>query len=203
MSAILAIDTSSRDWIAAALCEADGSGERVIQLQGPQDHTQRLLPAIAELLEGRMDALAAIVVVRGPGSFAGLRVGIAVAQGLAIARGLPVSGVATLEAVAAAAGGDGTAIHPLGRDEFAVQRFAGGVPQGQPVITPGPQLEGSRGLAGEGAEAFGGRAIAARDRCLAALRLAVAGGRQGEGADAIYLREPKITPPRRSALRGG
>lgn len=54
--------------------------------------------AEAGLAFGDLDRLAVTV---GPGSFTGLRVGIATARGLALATGLPVVGITTLEAIAA------------------------------------------------------------------------------------------------------
>ena len=66
-------------------------------------HAERLLPALEEVLAeaglgfADLDALAVTV---GPGTFTGLRVGLAAARGLALARKLPCIGVTTLEAVA-------------------------------------------------------------------------------------------------------
>jgi tRNA threonylcarbamoyladenosine biosynthesis protein TsaB len=66
-------------------------------------HTTRLLPLIAEAI-ARADAgweqVDRIVVGIGPGSFTGLRIGIATARALAHARGIPLVGVSTLESLA-------------------------------------------------------------------------------------------------------
>jgi tRNA threonylcarbamoyl adenosine modification protein YeaZ len=64
-------------------------------------HAERLLPMIQELLEGRRPD--AILVDCGPGSFTGVRVGLAAAHGLAIGWGVPLSGYSSLAAIAAAA----------------------------------------------------------------------------------------------------
>ena len=66
-------------------------------------HSRSLLALIDEVLkEANLDLseLDAITVARGPGSFTGLRIGIAVAQGLAFGHQLPVLPVSSLEAVA-------------------------------------------------------------------------------------------------------
>ena len=67
-------------------------------------HAERLLPMIADLLGGR--AAGAILVDCGPGSFTGVRVGIAAAQGLAIGWKVPLAGYSSLALIAAASGAE-------------------------------------------------------------------------------------------------
>jgi len=68
---------------------------------GPQ-HTTALLGEVerAAAAAGGWDAVERIAVGVGPGSFTGLRVGIATAKALGLSRGLPLSGVGTLDALA-------------------------------------------------------------------------------------------------------
>lgn len=74
-----------------------------INLDGAGTPTEWLLPTIEDLLRkagldmARVDAVAA---VRGPGSFTGLRVGLATAKGLAMAAGCPLLGVSSLKCLA-------------------------------------------------------------------------------------------------------
>lgn len=71
----------------------------------PNQSAERLLPLIAEVLAEagwRRGDLERIGVSTGPGSFTGLRVGIACAQGLALGLGLPLLGVTSLRAMARA-----------------------------------------------------------------------------------------------------
>jgi tRNA threonylcarbamoyladenosine biosynthesis protein TsaB len=73
---------------------------------GRPGHAQKLLVLIHELLErggAGWDAIDRIAVGVGPGTFTGLRIGIATAQALANAAGLPLVGVSTLRALALAA----------------------------------------------------------------------------------------------------
>ncbi|MCX6067903.1 MAG: tRNA (adenosine(37)-N6)-threonylcarbamoyltransferase complex dimerization subunit type 1 TsaB [Chloroflexi bacterium] len=67
-------------------------------------HTVELAPAVVEMLARtglKMDALKALGVAIGPGSFTSLRVGLSFVKGLALARMLPIVGINTLEVVAA------------------------------------------------------------------------------------------------------
>ncbi|GAA0732960.1 tRNA (adenosine(37)-N6)-threonylcarbamoyltransferase complex dimerization subunit type 1 TsaB [Sphingomonas japonica] len=63
-------------------------------------HAERLVPMIAELLDGAVPE--AILVDCGPGSFTGVRVGIAAARGLAIGWGIPAQGYSSLTLMARA-----------------------------------------------------------------------------------------------------
>ncbi len=77
-----------------------------VPYDGEASHAERALPAIQELLalagvERR--ALAGIACDLGPGSFTGVRAGVALVQGIALALSLPTVGVGSLEALAAAA----------------------------------------------------------------------------------------------------
>ena len=198
MSTILAIDTASAE-IALALA-VDGEIVSSTVLAGGHDHSRLLLPAIDALLDGRRGALSGIAVVRGPGNYAGLRVGIATAKGLALALGIPVRGLSTMEAVARAVDRPAvTVIHPAGRNEFAVQEFSGGLASGPLHALPAADLQGPS-LAGQGASVFGGTEVDPEQRVRAALvalipRFADQGG--SVPVDALYLREPNITVPRR------
>jgi tRNA threonylcarbamoyladenosine biosynthesis protein TsaB len=103
---ILAIDTSSA-WCSVAL-STDTAADRLLErheLLGPSA-SQHLLPWITDLLKQEGMALRdldAIAVGVGPGAFTGVRLSIAVVQGLAYASNLPLAPVASLDAIAASA----------------------------------------------------------------------------------------------------
>jgi tRNA threonylcarbamoyladenosine biosynthesis protein TsaB len=104
---VLGIDTSTRQGSVALLREEDGALRtlELAWLAGGQP-SETLIPAIAELLERHGlegHALSLIAVASGPGSFTGLRVGLATAKGLAEAYSVPVAAVSVLEALAVAA----------------------------------------------------------------------------------------------------
>ncbi len=98
---LLAIDTATR-YASIALYD----GERVISEETWRTanyHTVELMPAIVRLLERQdasVEALVAVGVSLGPGSFTGLRIGMGVAKGLVMAQEIPLLGVPTLETVA-------------------------------------------------------------------------------------------------------
>ncbi|QWE17563.1 tRNA (adenosine(37)-N6)-threonylcarbamoyltransferase complex dimerization subunit type 1 TsaB [Polynucleobacter sp. AP-Nino-20-G2] len=102
MTRILAIDTSSA-WCSVAL-SLDDAAPFVRRQRVSAGASQLLLPWIDELLvesEIKMASLDAIAVDVGPGAFTGVRLGVAVVQGLATAIKLPVISVASLDAIAA------------------------------------------------------------------------------------------------------
>ena len=145
---ILAFDTSTAACTAALF---DGSGkcvDRRDELIG-RGHSERLVPMIAELLDGR--TAERIIVGVGPGSFTGIRVGIAAAHGLAIGWGSDLSGMSSLGLIAA---GRQLAVAVIGgHGELFVQEFGGSgeavselrnlLPASAAALTKAPLVVGS------------------------------------------------------------
>ncbi len=120
---ILAFDTSTAA-CTAALLEPDGtvvaSRDEVIG----RGHAERLVPMIDEMLDGHVPSR--ILVGVGPGSFTGLRVGIAAAHGMAIGWRVPLAGMSSLALLAATApAGEGKIAAAMsgGHGELFVQTF--------------------------------------------------------------------------------
>ena len=87
---------------------ADGRVLAEYTLQPEVVHSRRLLGLIEPLMTATGTAwadLEAVAVSQGPGSFTGLRIGMAAAKGVALAAGRPLVGVPTLDALAAQAWG--------------------------------------------------------------------------------------------------
>ena len=99
---------------SVALIDGDALIDERHELVG-RGHAERLVPMIAELLGGRRPE--AILVDCGPGSFTGVRVGLAAAHGLAIGWRVPLLGFSSLAVIAAAAQGGG--------NEYAVALHGG------------------------------------------------------------------------------
>jgi tRNA threonylcarbamoyladenosine biosynthesis protein TsaB len=109
---------------SAALIGPDGAliGERH-ELVG-RGHAERLVPMIADLIAGRRPS--AILVDCGPGSFTGVRVGLAAAHGLAIGWRVPLAGFSSLALLAAASGeAEVAAALQGGHGELFVQSYGG------------------------------------------------------------------------------
>jgi len=129
---VLGMDTCTR-WLNLALVGSDG--ELLAQAhEEVQTHTTRLVPALDALFlkagRGKTE-LVAIGVVLGPGSFTGLRVGLAAAEGLSAALGVPAFGLDSLTALAlrSEGQGEGMALLDARRRQVYARRFTreGGV----------------------------------------------------------------------------
>jgi tRNA threonylcarbamoyladenosine biosynthesis protein TsaB len=104
---VLGFDTSTAATSACAL-RADGQAFELIPgeaaLSAPPAHASELMPALVRVLDDAglgWDELDAIAVGVGPGTFTGLRIGVATARALAHARGIDLRPVSSLAALAA------------------------------------------------------------------------------------------------------
>ncbi len=101
---VLAIDTALAACSAAVLDTANGGIVASESLPMVRGHAEALIPLIERVMKKSGLAFAdleRVVVTTGPGSFTGLRVGIAAARGFGVATTIPVVGVTTLSAYAA------------------------------------------------------------------------------------------------------
>ncbi len=115
MSLVVAFDTSTD---STALCIGERTNDSVTVLlerdfEAPRASLSRLLPELQEAL-ARAQLVASdideVVVGLGPGSFTGVRIGVAMAKGLSHSLGVPLYGVGTLDTIAWRSHGAGTLI---------------------------------------------------------------------------------------------
>lgn len=114
MMKYLTIDTTTK--VTALALGVDGQLIAEGFLHTTKTHSERLIPMLDQLLGAAawtLHDLDFIGVVRGPGSFTGIRIGIASAQGLAEVLQLPLIGVLSLDALAWAGYGRSEAIVPI------------------------------------------------------------------------------------------
>src|SRR4051794_5349774 len=144
---ILAFDTAT-DVATSALVDGDeGLAER-------RSRAQTLLEDVDALLRqggAHPNDLAGLAVGIGPGSFTGVRIGLAAARGLALSLDLRGAGVSTLDALAAGAPGAMPVVDARGREVFAT------VDGEHVVVAPAAlQVEGGRMCVGSGAVRYRG-----------------------------------------------
>jgi len=111
---ILGIDTSTKVATVALIREDQLLGET--SLHTGTNHSQKLLPLIEELLwlcQVQPKQLQAVAVALGPGSFTGLRIGLATGKGLASALEIPLVGIPTLDGLAYNLAGAGGIVCPV------------------------------------------------------------------------------------------
>lgn len=131
---ILALDTSTPTTSCALLDD-----DRVVreQLIGPPARAGDVLPGAL----GDLDGVEAVAVGVGPGSFTGLRVGLAAAKAIAYARKLPIAGASSLQAVALGEPGLVYAATDARKGELFVQPFRDGAPQGPVQVVMATELK--------------------------------------------------------------
>jgi tRNA threonylcarbamoyl adenosine modification protein YeaZ len=139
---VLAIDTAGVDCSAALYDSAAGKVLSTITDTIGKGHAERLMAVIDEALAAAglpLKSVQRVAVVIGPGSFTGIRVGVAAARGLALALGIPSVGVTTLEILARShlAGHPDTPVvvaMDAKRNEVYAQAFAAdGAAMGEPA----------------------------------------------------------------------
>jgi tRNA threonylcarbamoyladenosine biosynthesis protein TsaB len=140
---VLALDTSLNACSVALVDSATGmvlAGESGTMARG---HAETLMPMVSRVMATaalRFSDIDRIAVTIGPGTFTGIRVGLAAARGLALAAGKPLIGIGTLEAHGAALAASAQPLHePFAialdarRGEVYLQAFE---PHGNAIIEP-------------------------------------------------------------------
>ena len=131
---VLAIDTTQDACQAAVI---DGARTLAVRSEPMQrGHQERLGPLVAQVMAESgigFEVLGRIGVTVGPGSFTGLRVGLAFAKGLALALDVPCVGISSLQALASGRPGKVAAVLDARRDQVYLQLFDGGHSRSEPM----------------------------------------------------------------------
>jgi tRNA threonylcarbamoyladenosine biosynthesis protein TsaB len=155
---MLAIDTSSADLILGM----QFAGDRLVQSREriERSHGQFIMKKIGELLQSASltpGDIGAVTVCTGPGSFTGLRIGLAAAKGIAVVNQIPVIGVSLFELAAYLLGNENPEIWllaPARKGEYFAVKSTGGtvdLEAATAVMTRDlPQLVGNLPAAGFG-----------------------------------------------------
>jgi tRNA threonylcarbamoyladenosine biosynthesis protein TsaB len=138
---ILAFDTATDVATSALVEDGEVLGERISKAATLLEDVDALLRQAS----ARTADLGALAVGIGPGSFTGVRIGLATARGLALALGLPAAGISTLDALAAGAPGAVPVVDARRGEVFVLE--------GEPKVIPPAELEVEPGmvLVGDGA----------------------------------------------------
>ena len=136
---ILAFDTATDVATSALVADCEVLGERVSRAVTLLEDVDALLRQAG----ARTADLEALAVGIGPGSFTGVRIGLATARGIALALGVPVAGVSTLDALAAGAPGAVPVVDARRREVFVLQEEPRVLAPGELPVTPGTTYVGS------------------------------------------------------------
>jgi tRNA threonylcarbamoyladenosine biosynthesis protein TsaB len=205
---ILALETSTR---RATLAIYDHGSGRVVDhatFTTDRAHNAAIFAPLSQLVEKYRDQLDGIVVGLGPGSYGGVRVGLAVANGLSVAMELPVIGGNSLEAWETA-DDSYLVVGDARRGSFFVAVVRDRKLQGEPELVDDSDLDGflapllAEGLAvhtcdAKVVEAVAGAVLSYPEagRLAARYRDADLNGHVQTALEPVYLRAPYITVPK-------
>jgi tRNA threonylcarbamoyl adenosine modification protein YeaZ len=217
---VLVLDTAAR---FCSACLYDASADAILAAREEEigrGHAERLMGIVADVMDqagAGFGDLTGLTVTIGPGSFTGIRVGVAAARGIAVARNLTVTGVTTLESLAvqakAEAGPDGpfAVLISGGRGQIFLQHFSAGCAAlDEPRAVPQDEAEKHLRsdcllLVGDAATALGSDLPTAIDRPVGTIGAVARAGRLFSHAPSpLYLRGADAKPqtgfalPRRS-----
>lgn len=135
----LAVDTSG-PWCAVRVRAGAQDVERREQLERGHDRVVALMTRdVLADADCAPEAVTGVAVCVGPGSFAGVRVGVAFARGFACVRGVEAVGVTALDVWGGTAHGDGAGlsagVHDARRGEVVWRAFRAGAPVGAPQLS--------------------------------------------------------------------
>ncbi|MGN0919659.1 MAG: tRNA (adenosine(37)-N6)-threonylcarbamoyltransferase complex dimerization subunit type 1 TsaB [Alphaproteobacteria bacterium] len=140
---LLSIDTSAS--LVSVALSMGKRNVRFLEQEMERGQGEALIPMIQELFKGSdfaMKDLTGVAVAVGPGSFTGVRIGIATARAIAMALNIPVYGVTNFEAYSYSLLKPVTVVLDSKRDDYFVQKFdANGVALGAPKIATAKQLK--------------------------------------------------------------
>lgn len=207
---ILGIETSTPQ---ASLAIWDSESRSVVwekSFTSHRAHNSVIFEPLAEALESWQESLTGIVVGTGPGTYSGVRVGIAVAHGISLPLGIPVCGMTSLEAWTS---GNDTyrVVGDARRKSYFFAEVNGRQLQGEPELHTGEKLGEllddafSSGLSvftadRSVAEHFEGCALAYPEAAILACRAADGGKAVWDSKvplEPYYLRAPYITTPKK------
>jgi len=140
---ILVFDTSTE---ILAVGIRIGDGDFIVAATEGFKHSETLLPSIGTCLEdskASMNDIELIACTSGPGSFTGLRIGMATAKGLSLALGIPWVGIPTLDCLAYGHGEEGGIVVPVldaRKNRVYAAHYAGGRRTGQYLDVSIPDL---------------------------------------------------------------
>ncbi|MGE0453869.1 MAG: tRNA (adenosine(37)-N6)-threonylcarbamoyltransferase complex dimerization subunit type 1 TsaB [Vicinamibacteria bacterium] len=218
---VLAVDTTTAWGSVAVASSGDVLGE--VRLCASGSHSSRVLPDVEFLLgclELAVEDLDGFAVTLGPGSFTGLRVGIATVQGLALGLERPCLGVSALDVLAARAAGEAEVLAAM-MDAWRGEVY-GAIYDRQARLLGGPWVETPAAFlsrlpeapaligdaVGRHRDAILAERPAARFPCrslylagtlarLAGPRILAGEGGGPEGLLPLYVRPPDAVPPKR------
>lgn len=225
----LGLDTATSACACALWSASEARAVAVRAEEMQRGQAERLVPLVQDTLKAAglgFGDIARIAVTVGPGTFTGLRIGLAAARGFALAAGCPLIGVTSLEVAVVGLSADFAGCQSLAaiesrREELFLQPFAAdGKPLADPVdmspanlpllaagwFTPAPLVivgdAAERAAAALGGWVHGIRVVVTHggNEALAGARIAAAidaAGIASRPADPLYIRPPDVTLPNR------